>query len=120
MAPHEAPPTVAVVPIRMTEAWLLLDEGRIRRVAGNPNGRTDLGLPRLSDVESVADPKRLLQGALISASGLQGHRLRKFRERFNDHRRRLLEGLDLDGPVTELSGWKALQRSLTAALARLG
>lgn len=48
---------VPVIPGRMTEAWLRLDEAAIRRVAGNPNGRTKLGLPKLHEVESVADPK---------------------------------------------------------------
>ena len=39
----------AVVPVRMTEAWLLLDEMAIRRAAGNPNGRMKLDLPALRD-----------------------------------------------------------------------
>src|SRR4051794_15078621 len=30
---------VCVVPIRMTEAWLLIDESAIRRASGNPNGK---------------------------------------------------------------------------------
>lgn len=30
---------VPVVPVRMTEAWLLLDGAEIRRIAGRPNGR---------------------------------------------------------------------------------
>ena len=29
---------VGIVPVRMTEAWLLLDESAIRRVAGRPHG----------------------------------------------------------------------------------
>jgi hypothetical protein len=33
---------VPVVPVRMTEAWLLLDEEAIRKVAGNPRGRNQL------------------------------------------------------------------------------
>ena len=35
-------PWVAIIPVRMTEAWLLLDEVAIRTVVGNPNGRTEL------------------------------------------------------------------------------
>jgi hypothetical protein len=38
-------PVVPVVPVRMTEAWLLLDEQMIRTVAGRPNGTGSLGLP---------------------------------------------------------------------------
>src|SRR5690606_18674132 len=33
---------VPVVPVRMTEAWLLFDESAIRRAADNPNGTVDL------------------------------------------------------------------------------
>ena len=29
---------MGIVPVRMTEAWLLLDESAIRRVAGRPHG----------------------------------------------------------------------------------
>ena len=31
---------VPAIPVRETEAWLLLDEAAVRRVAGNPKGRT--------------------------------------------------------------------------------
>jgi hypothetical protein len=53
-------PHVPIIPVRMTEAWLLLDEAEIRRVAGSPNGRTPLGLPKPRSVESIPDPKALL------------------------------------------------------------
>ena len=32
-------PHICVVPVRMTEAWLLFDEKAIRKAAGNPNGQ---------------------------------------------------------------------------------
>lgn len=38
-------PAVAVVPVRMLEAWLCFDEAAIRKAAGNPNGKQRLGLP---------------------------------------------------------------------------
>ena len=47
------PPAIAVVPVRMTEAWLLFDIPAIRAAAGNPNGSVDLDLPRLADVEGL-------------------------------------------------------------------
>ena len=68
---------VRVVPVRMTEAWLLTDEAAIRRAAGNPNGRQPLDLPRLERLEDVPDPKRLLAAALLAASGFSGGRRRK-------------------------------------------
>ncbi|MGL4743860.1 MAG: hypothetical protein ACRCXL_05665 [Dermatophilaceae bacterium] len=48
---------VPIVPVRMTEAWLLLDEVSIRRVAGNPKGRTTPDLPKHGEIERCADPK---------------------------------------------------------------
>jgi hypothetical protein len=68
------PPSVPVVPVRMTEAWLLWNEAAIRRVAGNPRGRGALGLPLPGEVERRPDPKADLHGALLEASGLKGRR----------------------------------------------
>ena len=103
--PHRHLP---VVPIRMTEAWLLLDERRIREVAGNPRGRTPLHLPGASEVERQADPKARLAQALLAASGEKGRRRERVARRFNEHRRQLLHSLDLDGPITNLGAWKEL------------
>ena len=71
-------PAVAVVPVRMLEAWLLFDEPALRRAAGNPNGASLLQLPSMTRVESRPDPKNDLQAALRTASGLSGRRLKKF------------------------------------------
>jgi len=42
---------VAVVPVQETEAWLLLDEAEIRRVAENPSGTISLDIPSARRVE---------------------------------------------------------------------
>jgi hypothetical protein len=78
-------PVVGIVPVRMTEAWLLFDEQAVRRAAGNPNGRERLPVP-VADPENVADPKELLHDALRLASGLSGRRLSKFNARRVAHR----------------------------------
>lgn len=67
------PPVVAVVPVRMTEAWLLTDEHAIRCAAGNPNGRTPLSLPQTRQVESI-DAKAVLFDALVKARDLSSRR----------------------------------------------
>lgn len=94
-----------VVPIRMTEAWLLLDEQEIRQVAGNPNGKVELQLPSVRRVESIPDPKALLRETLCSASGMNGRRLDKFKQRFPHHRRQLLERIDPAGRIAEVPSW---------------
>lgn len=63
-------PIVPVVPVRMTEAWFLIDEAALRLAAGNPKGETPLNLPRLNTLEKLADPKDKLKEILRSASGL--------------------------------------------------
>lgn len=113
-------PTVPVIPIRMTEAWLLLDEPAIRAVAGRPTGTESLDLPQRAGVEAAADPKSRLQAALAAASGLSGRRLRKFKRDFPAHRRQLLDRLDRTGPVHELSAWRALDLATRDAMTRLG
>jgi hypothetical protein len=69
---------VCVVPIRMTEAWLLFDKAAIRFVSGNPNGKVQLSIPPLSNLEDKPDPKRLLHELLIAASEFSGRRRKSF------------------------------------------
>ncbi|WP_381794126.1 DUF4276 family protein [Streptomyces niveus] len=109
-------PHVAVIPVRMLEAWLLLDEASIRQVAENPNGRMKLGLPKHTAVENVADPKKLLMDTLTSASGYKGRRLASFQKRFPHHRHKLLERIDPYGPISRLASWKAFMDDLKAAI----
>lgn len=71
-------PAICVVPVQMTEAWLLFDEKAIRSAAGNPNGDNQLNIPSLSEIEKIRDPKELLFKILRDASGLTGRRLKKF------------------------------------------
>lgn len=72
------PSAVCVVPIRMQEAWLLIDEVAIRYAAGNRNGRHKLDMPPIHKLESLADPKSLLHDLLRAASGSKGRRLQRF------------------------------------------
>ena len=73
-------PSVGIVPVRMTEAWLLWNEEAIREAAGNPNGRSPLDLPPFNKLETRTDPKKHLRDALRQASELRGRRLKKFNE----------------------------------------
>ncbi len=73
------PPFVCVVPVRMTEAWLIIDESAIRQAAGNPCGSMPLGLPSLRGIESNPDPKSVLKKLLVKASGYGARRRNRFR-----------------------------------------
>ncbi len=72
-------PIVCVVPVRMTESWLLLDEAAIRSAAGNPNGSVALDMPDPMTVESIPDPKKVLRDLVLRATELSGRRLKHFR-----------------------------------------
>jgi len=74
----QIPAVICVVPIRMTEAWLLFDINAIRQAAGNPNGTVALNLPTLSEIESIPNPKRVLRDILRTATELGARRRKHF------------------------------------------
>ncbi len=107
---------VPMIPVRMLEAWLLLDHLAIREVAGNPRGRVQLDLPNVGGAESVANPKAQLKQAIATASEERGQRLHKLQTRFPANRARLLQMLDREGPVKQLPSWQSFTRDLHEAL----
>ena len=114
LAVHHVP----IVPVRTTEAWVLLDEAAIRRVAGNPRGREPLNLPRPARVEDLHAPKDTLESALTAASGFRGSRLRKFRRRFGRQRQILLAQLPVGGALEQVPAWRRLKDSVSRLVAR--
>ncbi len=113
-----APPAVCLVPVRMTEAWLLIDKQALREAAGNPNGRVDLGLPPTSALESLADPKKTLFDLLKKASELKGRSLRGFRE--GQARQRIAELIDDFSPLDELPAFRDFRAELKDVLTQNG
>jgi len=112
-------PGVAVVPVQETEAWLLLDEMEIRRVAENPGGKVPLGLPAPEKVEMIANPKELLFETLLKASELTGRRRERFKRALAQKRRLLLERLSTEGEVARVKAWKRLEADLRRAVESL-
>lgn len=108
-------PAICVIPVRMMEAWLLVDEAAIRRAAGNPRGRMPLGLPRVSRIEAIPDPKNVLFNALATASGCAGRRLAKLN--FHALRYRVAELVSNHSQLRNLSAFRALEAEVEAALA---
>jgi len=64
--------TICIVPIKMMEAWLLIDEDAIKKAAGNRNYRGIINLPQTRTLEKELQPKDLLHTLLRNASGLKG------------------------------------------------
>lgn len=111
---------VAVVPVRMTEAWLLHDGQAIRHASGNPNGKGALTLPRPSTVERAPDPKSILEHALLDASELTGRRRDKRQRDFPQMRARTAELITDFEPLREAPAFRAFLTELRLALVDLG
>lgn len=109
---------VGVDPVRMQEAWLLFDESAIRKAAGNPNGKDDLGLPAFRNLESLPDPKAVLVHCLRTASGLAGRRLRQFRGR--QAARRVAEYIEDFSPLLGLDAFRKLDSDIQDEFQRRG
>lgn len=59
--------SVALIPIRETEAWAIWDGDALRRVFGSTLSDQDLGLAvNANSVESIADPKAALNQAFLA------------------------------------------------------
>ena len=107
---------VCVIPVRMTEAWLLFDLGAIRKAAGNPNGVIPLDLPPLQRLESLPDPKKDLYEVLLEASELPGRRRKTFRVAERVHR--VSEYIDDFSPLRQLSAFQGLEEDLRETIRR--
>lgn len=103
-------PAVAVVPVRMLEAWMCFDENAVRMASGNPNCDIPLNLPKLKRIESRPDPKQDLKEALLAASGLAGRRLKKFNA--NAAFWRLVDCIEDFSALRELPSFRAFEDSV--------
>jgi hypothetical protein len=106
-------PHVCVIPVRMTEAWLLVSEQAIRAAVGNPSGRASLGLPAPKQIESVQAKDQLLR-ALEVASELGTLRRRRFQPTLYRHRV-AEEMLDLLG-LRQLPSFQRFEKALRERL----
>ena len=113
-----APPGTPVIPVRMMEAWLLLDETAIRKAADNPNGQERLDLPKLGDIETISDPKRHLHDLVLDATGLPPQRRKRFSPYGAVHR--IAEYVDDFSPLRRLSAFAHLEARLIATIREQG
>jgi hypothetical protein len=70
--------TIFIIPIKMMENWLLFDDTAIKKAAGNRNYNKALGLPPISGIENITNPKLFLHDLLIEVSGLKSRQLKNF------------------------------------------
>lgn len=113
-------PTIKVVPVRMTEAWLLVDEEAIRRAADRPGGVERLALPRLNQIEALADPKSELRNALLTAANVRGRRAKRFNEELAARIYRVADLMDDFQALRSLAAFTRLEADCRAVLVELG
>ena len=110
----DTPPVVCVIPVRMQEAWLLIDESALRRAAGNPRGRQPLNMPDPRTLEDLPDPKQSLHELLARASGLDGRRLRRFNRDMGRHVHRVAEHIGEFRLLRELTAFQQVESQVVA------
>ncbi|HUV62303.1 MAG TPA: hypothetical protein VMW24_00325 [Sedimentisphaerales bacterium] len=109
------PPCVGVVPVRMTEAWLLFNTDAIKEAAGNPNGTAHLSLPGLRRLEEVPDPKAMLHNLILEATELGSHRRKHFKVKRAVQR--IPECIEDFSPLRELPAFSNLEEELRETIA---
>lgn len=107
---------VSVIPIKMTEAWLLTDEKAIRSAVGNVTSTASLNIPKISKLESCS-AKKVLFDALTFASEYGAQRRRKFRpEQFRHRVAELTSDLSL---IRQIPSFKRMEDQLIPVLLAL-
>jgi hypothetical protein len=99
-----------VIPVRMTEAWLLISESALRSSVGNLKGRAPLNIPAIKKLEKISNPKLLLEQNLILASEVTGRRKKKFF--FPEHRARIPDYIEDWNKLLELPSAKRLYEDI--------
>ena len=108
---------VPIVPIKMTEAWLLTDESAIRHAAGNPNGVVPLALPDIARIESLSDPKQVLSELVSLAAEINTRRhYRSRRLRSADTTLRVAEATISFRDLSRLTAFAQLRTDISLAL----
>ena len=102
---------VPVVPVRMSEAWILFDGSAISRAAGRPSSHVTV--PEIAELERLADPKTRLEELLLEAAGSPtGRRLKMFKRSIVDRRVSVASLITDFSPLRKLSAFAHFQQAL--------
>lgn len=110
---------VPVIPVRMTEAWLLIDENAIRRSADNPSGTNPLPLPAIGTLEATQDPKRALHECLLVACDLGRRQRDQFQRRIGERVQRVAFLINDFGPLERLPAFRTFRDATHSAVERI-
>ena len=108
---------VAVIPVQMTEAWMLADTKLLKEKIGTDKSDSELALPtKANQIESISDSKATIGNALRIAQSEQSRRRKK------------LQISDLYSPVSQeltieklqqLSSYNNFEQNVLAAIKKL-
>ena len=102
---------VPVIPIRMSEAWIIFNAEAIARAADFPSSIVDT--PRLPQIESIADPKTRLNELIVQAAGNPtGRRGKKLKNSMADKRVAVASYISDYSPLEQLDAFRAFQNAL--------
>lgn len=102
---------VPVIPVRMSESWLLFDGSAIAKAAGKPSSLVPV--PRVVQIEDIPNPKEQLDELLFQAAGAPaGRRGRNFRRSIADRRASVAEYISDYSPLENLPAFRSFQQSL--------
>lgn len=110
----ELPPIVCIIPVRMQEAWLLIDEDAIRWASGNSSYSGALSLPRAAQLEELSNPKELLHDLLKKACDLNRRRLRRYP--IHQYAKRVSEYIRDFSALRALPAFRALEDDIRRAI----
>ena len=102
---------VPVVPVRMSEAWILFDGSAIAKAAGSPSSQVQV--PKMDRIESIASPKRRLDQLLLKAAGSpEGRKGKNFNSSISQRRVSVAQYISDYSPLKHLPAFRRFQRSL--------
>jgi len=105
------PDVVPVVPVRMSEAWVLFDGRAIARAAGSP--AVAVSAPKIGDIEGISDPKSRLDELLFHAAGTPtGRHGRNFNRSIVQRRVSVATYIADYGPLEGLPAFRRFQGAL--------
>ena len=108
-------PVVCVVPVRMQEAWLLIDESALKKAAENPASRQSLSMPPVKRLEDLPDPKKVLHDLLREANDPQGRRqLKRFNRKLSQCVQRVAEQIGDFGLLRGLTAFRELEHQVAS------
>jgi len=106
----DLPKIIPVIPQRMSESWLLFDKNAIRKAAANINGNIKLKLPKISQLESLPNPKADLIKLISQATELNKRRLKTFNPYSAIHT--LANSIEDYSPLRKLNSFCSLENEI--------